>query len=461
MAEENVKRLPPRVIQHMVEFDNTYHPGVDPKDLIHSVHDTIVSELNPEGFLENLHRPPAWGQILCYNCGLTGQNARSGYTSRVKIRSIRHNNALWELGGPDGQWLLKDEMNLAKDSRSVDYSVQKFLRDANIGIPLVEMYRFGGGDEKFNFTMMSRAKGTPLLDLYGTICDDQYRDLEFDLIKHVKNIRQFTSPHMQRVDGGKLLDNYIGNCYGFPCVETGRNEEEWLENLTPGLRKTLLHELWRKNEAGLKDPKKRDAWVKTADARVAELKANFPKGGPYVLTHGDLNPSNIYGSDDNAEQKWKITAIIDWETAGYFPWWVEFARSPSLLRGPKDIVRRSLEERLLDFCPPGFNTGDFNPMMDAIKTFADLWFTMGRVGNTIHGNGAGANNWYSKEFCECHKIRRQFIEYDMGWPQEHHDVFDPELTDSEDDKESIYYPDKYNFDADEREFLRWFKSISP
>ncbi|TEY36316.1 hypothetical protein BOTCAL_0559g00030 [Botryotinia calthae] len=467
MTQENVKKLPPRVIQHMVEFDNTCnlalisyiidHPGVDPKDLIHLVHDTVVSELNAENFLVT---PPLRDKIICSNCGLTDRNARVGYTSRVKIAYLRHNNAIWELGGSDGPWLLRDEINVAKDSKSVDYSVQKFLRDANIGIPLVEMYRYGGGDEKFNYTMMSRAKGKTLEELHGTICDEQYGDLMFDLIKHIKNIRQFTSPHMQRVDGGKLLDNHIGNCYGFPCVETGRNEEEWLENLTPAMRKSILWELWRRNEAGLKDPKRRDAWVKMADAHIVKIKANFPKGGPYVLTHGDLNNSNIFGSNDNAEQKWKITAIIDWETAGYFPWWVELVRAFELLRRPKEEADMPIEERQSGFCPPEFNKKDWQSMLDAIRTVADLWFEKGHVGNCSHGNGGGANNWYTKEFCECHKIRKQFIEYDMGWPQEHHDAFDPELTDPDDDKESTYYPDKYNFDANERGFMRWFKSIS-
>lgn len=36
-----------------------------------------------------------------------------------------------------------------------------------------------------------------------------------------------------------------------------------------------------------------------------------------MLTHGDLNLSNIIVKND------KIEAIIDWEMSGYFPWWAE------------------------------------------------------------------------------------------------------------------------------------------
>jgi len=39
--------------------------------------------------------------------------------------------------------------------------------------------------------------------------------------------------------------------------------------------------------------------------KFQELKANFPKGEPYTLTHADLNFSNIIIKDD------KIEAIID------------------------------------------------------------------------------------------------------------------------------------------------------
>ncbi|TGO49734.1 hypothetical protein BCON_0201g00020 [Botryotinia convoluta] len=414
MEEEKVKQLPPRVIQHMSEFDTTYHPGIDPKDLIHLVHDTVVSELNAEDFGSP---PPSKGEIFCYNCGLDDDHARHGYTSRVKIKHIRQNNAIWELGGPDGPWLLKDEINTAKDCKSVDYTVQKFLRDANLGLPLVEMYKFGGGDKKFNFTMMSRAKGKPLGELREIICNEQYKDLEMDLIKHIKSIRQFTSPsHAER-----------------------RNEEEWLENLTPAMRKALLWKLWTRNKAGLQNPTRRDAWVKRADEHIVKIKAGFPKGGPYVLTHGDLHDLNIYGSNDNSDQKWKVTAIIDWETAGYFPWWVEIARNPRLLCGPGTI-----EEKILEFCPPTFNKEDWDPMMKAIESVGKLWSEGGYVAMSSHGKG-GANTWYSKEFCECHK---------------HHDAFDPELSDPDDDPESECFRDKYDFDKDEREFLRWFKTIS-
>ncbi|KAH7095458.1 hypothetical protein FB567DRAFT_586779 [Paraphoma chrysanthemicola] len=57
------------------------------------------------------------------------------------------------------------------------------------------------------------------------------------------------------------------------------------------------------------------------DARLQELKTNFPDGAPYVLTHSDLILGSIMVTQG------KIAAIIDWELAGYYPWWVEMYTS--------------------------------------------------------------------------------------------------------------------------------------
>jgi aminoglycoside phosphotransferase (APT) family kinase protein len=53
------------------------------------------------------------------------------------------------------------------------------------------------------------------------------------------------------------------------------------------------------------------------EARLQELKEKFPDGAPYVLTHADLHLGNMMVHDG------KIEAIIDWETAGYYPRWVQ------------------------------------------------------------------------------------------------------------------------------------------
>lgn len=416
---------------------------MDSKDLIHLVHGTVVGENDGPFYAIRSHEDNE--KIQCVNCGVTADRLRYGYTSRVSLMYVRQNSAIWALGGPNGQWLLRDELNLPDFSVGKDFAAQKFLRDNNSGIPLVDQYRFGGGDDKFVFTIMSRAKGKLWLDALDELSEEEHRGLVIDLSNQVKKTRQFTSPHMQRVDGGELRDIALLNCSGFGCKKTGRNEEEWLENLTIPMRKALLARYWRRNEAGLQDPAVRNAWVKEADEKISKLKADFPKGGPYVLTHGDLHRGNIFVSNDNEEKKWKITAIIDWEAAGYFPWWV----------GIIDKFNNS-QEGLSEYCPPGFDTKNWEPMRKIILEVKDIALSGGYHGQSKHG--PEANTWYTqKRVCESPITHRCFVETDLGWTNEHQDLFEVPLTDSEEDSDEDEN-NKHNKHV--RKFLRWFMEIS-
>lgn len=49
------------------------------------------------------------------------------------------------------------------------------------------------------------------------------------------------------------------------------------------------------------------------------LRERMPPATPYTFTHGDLTNVNIMVENGN------LTGIIDWEAAGYYPVWWEFA----------------------------------------------------------------------------------------------------------------------------------------
>src|SRR5204863_8894243 len=53
-------------------------------------------------------------------------------------------------------------------------------------------------------------------------------------------------------------------------------------------------------------------------ARV-RFRDRLPASAPYTLTHGDLASCNIIVKDG------QLAGILDWETAGYFPVWWEYA----------------------------------------------------------------------------------------------------------------------------------------
>jgi hypothetical protein len=242
---------------------------------------------------------------LCWACGWTNRHQlHSSYSPRVKIFHARHNMGLWDIGG---QWVLRDQPNDA--SAGNDLMTQKFLRaQPGHAIPLVaDMLELSGPDDAIQLTVMRQARGKRLDVVWPRLSVAQKEGYVHQMAAIIRQLRQFTAPRAQKVDGSLLDDFIIGYCIGRrapSCTKIGPTADAWLDALAPSLRGGLsrLHKTT--------DPA-------IIEAKLHELRANFPSGGPYYLTHGDLNLSNIIVHDD------KIEAILDWEMAGYYPWWVE------------------------------------------------------------------------------------------------------------------------------------------
>jgi hypothetical protein len=291
-------------------FHTTDHPGVEKADLFHRVHGKWVGR-EPTPDLKGPMYSRDYGEAcrdpkqLCHVCGWTSVHelTYAGYTSRLRITSMHDNSGTWELG-PNGPWMLKDEPNIPASASSQDYIAQQFLRQENLDIPLVEMHKFGAPTDKFHFTVMARPKGCIMMEIWDTLTPAQKADVVDYVRRCVQQLRRITRPHMQKVDGSELFDPFIGCCNlrTTGCIRTGRNEEEWIENLTPAIRKALLFRLWRENGWG-GNQAARDSGVKQVDEEIVQIKAKFPKcGEPYVLTHANLSDENILISDDNDEK---------------------------------------------------------------------------------------------------------------------------------------------------------------
>ena len=154
---------------------------------------------------------------------------------------------------------------------------------------------------------MSRAQGVGLDTIWHTLSPEQKSNYKDQLGNAIKLWRQFTSPVAKAVNDNPLEDCIIGNCLrrtAPTCKKMGRTTDEWFENLEEDLRYGLSLRYETEDPLVIED-------------KYQELKKNFPKSEPYVLTHGDLNLTNIIVKDD------KIEAIIDWEYSGYLPWWAE------------------------------------------------------------------------------------------------------------------------------------------
>jgi hypothetical protein len=136
------------------------------------------------------------------------------------------------------------------------------------------------------------------------------------------------------------------------------------------------------------------------------LKANFPECEPYILTHGDLNLSNIIVKDD------KIQAIIDWEVAGYMPWWAE--RWLSLLHGDPSTGSDELMNPIWAKIDAEVNEETFQKyIIDTIAPVTQAWTMAVREHDGFH------DRWLRPPFCECQPYGGWFKNDKIGKPWVH------------------------------------------
>ncbi|TVY91394.1 hypothetical protein LAWI1_G005185 [Lachnellula willkommii] len=357
-----------------MDYDYT-HPERHHKGLVFAPNGEIPEEVSAQR-KKMCHYDPTKRE-LCRACGWSTYNElTSSYDPRIKIFDTRDNIGLWAIGS---NWLIRDQPN--DGSLGNDYMTQEFLRgQPGLDIPLIEeMRRLSKPTDAIHLTLMSRAQGVRLDTIWLTLTRPQKAKYRDQVANIIKQIRQFTAPTAQKVDGSRLNDVMIaGHCirrHPPTCKEIGYTTSEWFDNIADELRGGLssIH--------NTKDPQ-------VIEEKLQELKDNFPKGEPYVLTHGDLNLANIIV---NAKEN-KIEAIIDWEMSGYFPWWAE--RWLSIVWG--DGLSNELFKPLWrDVCPE----------MDA-KTFAEQ--VINKVDPVVRAwqackkeHPAKASKWLRPPFCEC------------------------------------------------------------
>jgi hypothetical protein len=109
--------------------------------------------------------PPRDNLVLCRACGWTAYNeCTSSYLPRLRVFHTRANSGLWVMGNDYVVW---DRIRTPRTQN--DYMTVRFLQEKGTkNIPLVklkEMYQFSKDDSEFQFTIMSRAKGVPLMTI--------------------------------------------------------------------------------------------------------------------------------------------------------------------------------------------------------------------------------------------------------------------------------------------------------
>ncbi|CBX97088.1 hypothetical protein IAQ61_007969 [Plenodomus lingam] len=296
-----------REINTLADFDFHFHPtdrirglidqtfGVPLPDEVEKKLDESRSTLNPLDIRE-----------LCRSCGWNDKHELgSSYISRLGVFHTRGNRGLWVMGN---DWMIWDR---TEEESGNDYMTHQFLQKHNPkNIPLLKtMAEFKDENGKYNFVVLSRARGVPLHNVWKKLSRKEKRGYAHQVAEMLRELRGFTAESPQRVDGSPIWDNIVAACGSRKhCINVGKTKEEWMKNMEEELREGISRQLLTKDKAVI-------------EARLQEITHNFPDGAPYVLSHCDLNLGNILVHDG------KVVAIIDWETAGYLPWWVEIFTS--------------------------------------------------------------------------------------------------------------------------------------
>ncbi|KAI9702239.1 MAG: hypothetical protein M1820_006171 [Bogoriella megaspora] len=384
----------PEEMKAYMKFDPTYHPDLSEDDFCHVLYGKPIKDYGKAGkddiAPKRLVDDPDY-KVLCRNCGWNESHVKfSGYTSRVKVFHTKMNSALWNVGA---DWMLRDEPNdctLANDCEALE-----FLHLQNTTIPIPKIHRLSSQTDKFQLTLMKRAPGDTLYNVWHTYTKEERRSIARQLGGYIRQWRQLTAPRAQKVTGERLHDILIGWCSGrLPsCKRIGYTTEEWLEELSPELRKGLAME----NEMLAQEPEK-------LDQALQELKDNFPRGEPYVFTHGDLNLSNIIVSEG------KITGIIDWERAGFYPWWAERMFAHMVPDDRFDEIFEVIED---DICP-GYDTVTFVDRISRhVGRVMEVWGLCPRF------HRGEENAWIRRPFCECKPYSGRIQQCEMGVVRTH------------------------------------------
>ena len=324
---------------------------------------------------------------LCWACGWNTRNQKySSYGPRVRVMHTRQNGGIWTIGT---RWILRDEPN--DRFLGNNYITLKFLhKQPDLTIPLPkEIQSLSQTTDPIYLTLESRVPGDTLMEVWPTLSQEEKASYSRQLADAIRQLRRFTAPRPQKVDGSQLDDVVLGMCQTSRpgnCFKIGYTVDEWLDGLGADLR------------IGLSSVHK-SADPVVIEEKFQELKANFPACEPYVLTHGDLNLTNIIVKDG------KIQGIVDWELSGYYPWWME-----------RWATYVNSNDYSIELFRPVWN--ELMPEIDFekwSKLIDDKMFPAVQAwGHCSHHHPGEDTVWWRPSFCECRPVQGEFRACEWG-----------------------------------------------
>ncbi|PVI08062.1 kinase-like protein [Periconia macrospinosa] len=226
-------------------------------------------------------------QKACSACGWTSdQQSHCSYASSVKLFYGASVRGVWSLGS---DFVLKERPADPPTFEAVNTEYVK----ANTTIPIPEIAKDWTDRQQRRFILAERIEGENLQSAWPTLSQDARVRIAEQTAEYIHQLRKLQSEKMASLGDAPIYSGWLFlQGLETPHGPFGSDEELW-QSLSVELRKL---------------PEK---------AQKA-FRKRLPPCAPYTFTHGDLTTVNIMVKDD------KLAAIIDWESAGYFPVWWEF-----------------------------------------------------------------------------------------------------------------------------------------
>jgi hypothetical protein len=177
------------------------------------------------------------------------------------------------------------------EGSTTDAETLKWVNEKIPSLPTAD-YMYDWVDIKWHrsFLLTRRAAGTRFDEAWPKLTRDQRINVAQQLATYCKLLAEFTSDYLETVTGRGVEGKH--------CLRPRNQLPEW----KPRVESRVTREQYRQ-------------WLTRKEKHEPP---DF--GGPFVLWHPDLNPTNFFVTiPKTPEESPQLTAIIDWSNVGYYP----------------------------------------------------------------------------------------------------------------------------------------------
>jgi hypothetical protein len=221
------------------------------------------------------------------------------------------NSALIYQAGERKVWKVDDEFipkRTPVTGHNAEAATHKFIEERTM-VPVPHVYgEWLSPDRRHHYLLEGRIAGQTLADCWAQLDIETKVRLAQQVVEHMERLARFMSSAMQSLAGGRLPNN----CFVPVPSDAG-----------DAAHRAHLSGRWRTGSEAFNHGFRPALESVGVPAHVIELAARTmpPCSGQLVLTHADLYIGNVMVDS----RRGAVTAIIDWESAGFWPAWFQYA----------------------------------------------------------------------------------------------------------------------------------------